>query len=115
MNSKVYRVYNKRAELIEESIHIIFDESNDGGLSSSSVQELKLNWYNDEEEEKEVRAKSNVEHKEPPSDSIPENDMPPTREESIAINEEEPSPSDPNELTVHEPKEGYKQVISSTR
>ena len=36
MNSKAYRVYNKRTKIIEESIHIVFDVSNDGRLSSSS-------------------------------------------------------------------------------
>ena len=35
INSKAYRVYNNRAKIIEESIHIVFYESNDGRLSSS--------------------------------------------------------------------------------
>jgi len=50
MNCKAYHVYNKRTKIIEESIHIVFDESNDGELSPSSSQELKLSRYDDEEE-----------------------------------------------------------------
>ena len=38
LHSKAYRVYNKRTRLIEESIHIVFDESNDGNISSSPFQ-----------------------------------------------------------------------------
>jgi len=37
MHSKAYRVYNKRTRLIEESIHIVFDESNDGNTNSSPL------------------------------------------------------------------------------
>ena len=29
MQSKAYRIYNKRTKMIEESIHIIFDDSNE--------------------------------------------------------------------------------------
>ena len=61
MNSKAYRVSNKRTKIVKESIHIVFDESNDGRLSSF-LQELKLSRYDDEEEDV-VKAK---EHKEPP-------------------------------------------------
>jgi len=39
MYSKAYLVYNKRTRLIEESIHIVFDESNDGHICSSPFQE----------------------------------------------------------------------------
>ena len=63
MHSKAYRVYNKHTRLIEESIHIVFDESNDGNISSSRFQELKLSRYDDEEEE-EARAKASKEHQE---------------------------------------------------
>ena len=35
MHSKAYHVYNKHTRLIEESIHIVFYESNDGNVSSS--------------------------------------------------------------------------------
>jgi len=38
MNGKIHHVYNKRTKIIEESIHIVFDESNDGRLSSSSFK-----------------------------------------------------------------------------
>jgi len=106
MHSKAYRAYNKRTKLIEESIHIVFD---DGRLSSSLFRELRLCRYdNDDEEEEEARAKSNMEHKAPHQDSTPENDMPLTSEESHAINEEEPSPGDPKEETVHALRHGYK-------
>jgi len=57
MDGKAYRVYNKRTQLIEESIHIVLDESNDGNIRSSPFQELKLSRYDDdEEEEEEARA-----------------------------------------------------------
>jgi len=66
---------------------------------------LKLSRYDDDEEEEEARPKSNVEHKEPPSDSTPKNDMSPTSEESYAINEEEPLPSDQmNNLYMYQDK-----------
>ena len=51
MHSKAYRIFNKRTKTIEESIHVIFDESNDGVLSGSIVQDLHLNKYGDDEEE----------------------------------------------------------------
>ena len=51
MYSKAYRIYNKRTKTIEESIHVIFDESNDGVLSGSIVQDLHFNKYGDDEEE----------------------------------------------------------------
>ena len=41
-NSKAYCVYNKRTKIVEESIHIIFEESNDGTLSESFA-DLNLN------------------------------------------------------------------------
>jgi len=37
MHSKTYRIYNKHTKLIEESIHAIFDESNESKLSDSLV------------------------------------------------------------------------------
>ena len=51
VHSKAYRIYNKRTKSIEESIHVIFDESNDGVLSDSIVQNLSLNKHSDDEEE----------------------------------------------------------------
>ena len=39
-HSKAYRIYNKQTKTIEESIHVIFDETNDGVLSGSIVQDL---------------------------------------------------------------------------
>ena len=50
MTSKAYRVYNKRTKLVEESIHVIFDESNDGSLSESFA-DLNLNKHESEDEE----------------------------------------------------------------
>ena len=41
MHSTTYRIYNKRTRSIEESIHIVFYESNDGNISSSFFQELR--------------------------------------------------------------------------
>ena len=51
MHSKAYRIYNKCTKTIEESIHVLFDESNDGVLSGSIVQGLHLNKHGDNEEE----------------------------------------------------------------
>ena len=65
-DSKADSVYNIRTKIIEQSIHIFFDGSNDGRLSSSSFQELKLSKYDDDEEEDDVRAKTYKKHKEPP-------------------------------------------------
>lgn len=50
-HSKAYRVFNKRTKIIEESIHVVFDESNDGMPSTISFEELTLNKYNNDEEE----------------------------------------------------------------
>jgi len=38
LHSKVYKIYNKHTKTIEESIHVIFDESNNGVLSCSIAQ-----------------------------------------------------------------------------
>ena len=51
MHSKAYRIFNKRTKTIEESIHIIFDETNDGVFSGSTVHDLHLNKHGDGEEE----------------------------------------------------------------
>jgi len=42
MHSKAYRIYNKRTKTIEESIHVIFDESNESKISDSLVQDPSL-------------------------------------------------------------------------
>jgi len=73
MHSEAFCVYNKRTKIIEDSIHIVFDESNDSRLSSSSFQKLKLSIYDDDKEEEEVIAKSNMKYKEPHQDSNPGN------------------------------------------
>jgi len=109
MNSKAYRVYNNRTKLIEESIDIVFDKSNDGKLSSSSsFHELKLSRYEDDEDGEDKRAKSNKEHEEAYQKPNDENNMTPTNESLHDTNEEEPSPSDPNEETMDAPRRGYK-------
>jgi len=51
-HSKEYRIYNKRIKTIDESIHIIFYESNESKLSDCLVQNLTLNKHGDEEEER---------------------------------------------------------------
>ena len=33
LNSKAYRIYNKRTQIVEENIHVVFDESHNGVLS----------------------------------------------------------------------------------
>jgi len=108
MNSKTYCVYNKCTKIIEESIHIVFDESNDGRLSSSLFQELKLSRYDDEEEEDDDKAKTHKEHEEPPKEPNIENNMPPTNEEPNVVIEEEALPNASNEETLSEPRQGYK-------
>jgi len=45
---------------------------------------LKLSICDDEEDEQEARTKTNMEHKEPPQDSKPKNNMPPTSKEQYA-------------------------------
>ena len=48
-SSKAYRIFNKRTQLVEESIHVIFDECNDGSLSESVV-DIDLNIHAENEE-----------------------------------------------------------------
>ena len=85
MHSKAYRIYNKRTRSIEESIHVIFDESNDGVLSDSIGQILSLNKHSDDEEQtpKEVN----------PGDQqlleVPLNTDP--RDDTLSQEEEEPT------------------------
>jgi len=43
MHSKAYIFYNKCTKNIEESVHVIFYELNDGKLSDSLVQDLNPN------------------------------------------------------------------------
>jgi len=93
--------------IIKESIHIVFDESNDGRLSSTSFQELELSRYDDEEEDN-ARSKANKQHEEPPKETNNENNMPPTSEEPNIVNEQEASPNASNEEILSEPRQGYK-------
>ena len=41
--------------MIEESIYVIFDESNESKVSDSLVQNLNLNKHGEEEEEEKLR------------------------------------------------------------
>ena len=42
LNSKAYRVLNKRTSMVKESIHVVFDKSDNGTLSEG-FKELNLN------------------------------------------------------------------------
>ena len=44
LNSKAYRIFNKRTKVVEESIHVIFDEKDNGALSESFTG-LNLNKH----------------------------------------------------------------------
>ena len=48
--SKAYHVYNKRTKVIEEFIHVVFDETSDGFTSSSSLDEFQLTKCVDDED-----------------------------------------------------------------
>ena len=52
IRSKTYRVYDKSAKNIEENIHVIFDEFNDGELSDSIGQDLNKNNHSDDEDKR---------------------------------------------------------------
>ena len=47
-SSKAYRVYSKRTKIVEESIHVVFDEKSDGVLSEGFA-DLNLNRYEENE------------------------------------------------------------------
>jgi len=47
MHNKAYRIYINRTKTIEESIHVIFYESNESKLSDSLVQNLNLSKHSD--------------------------------------------------------------------
>ena len=55
LNSKAYRVLNKRTSMVEESIHVVFDES-DNGILSEGFKELKLNKHFDDISDDELDA-----------------------------------------------------------
>ena len=55
MNSKAYRVLNKRTSMVEESIHVVFDES-DNGILSEGFKELNLNKHFDDISDDELDA-----------------------------------------------------------
>jgi len=87
MHSKAYRIYNKHTKTIEESIHVIFDESNDGVVSGSTVQDLHLNKYGDDEEEAAEETNSaNKLPQEQQEESSPQEEEEPTNEENSPPN-----------------------------
>ena len=87
MHNKAYRIHNKRTKTMEKSIHVIFDESNDGALSGSIAQNLHLNKYGDDEEEagKEVNP-ANEQRQKLQEDSSPVEEKEPTNEENFPPN-----------------------------
>jgi len=89
--------------LIQESIHIVFDEATDSHVSSSPFQQLKLSRYDDDdEEEEEARAKANKEH----HDTC--HNLPPLNDEPQTTNAKESPSNDLNEDVTHEEGRGYK-------
>ena len=54
LNSKAYRVLNKRTSMVEESIHVVFDES-DNGILSEGFKELNLKKHFDDVSDDEIR------------------------------------------------------------
>ena len=64
MNSKAYRVLNKHTSIVEESIHVVFDEFENGTLSEG-FKELNLNKHFDDisDDELDVNDTSEVKNK----------------------------------------------------
>ena len=62
INSKSYRVFNLRTKVVEESIHVIFDET-DNGILSEGFADPKLSHDDDEDEtskENETNMQENI-------------------------------------------------------
>ena len=59
INSKAYRIYNLRTKVVEESIHVNFDE-NDNGILSEGFADLKLS--HDDEDESNMQEKIQALH-----------------------------------------------------
>ena len=69
LTSKAFRVFNKRILVIEEYIHVIFDESNppsrkdslddddDVGILQENIDEPSQEWEKDQEETKDDESK----------------------------------------------------------
>ena len=55
LNSKAYRILNKRTSMVEESIHVVFDELENNVLSKRFNQ-LNLNKHYDDENYNEIDA-----------------------------------------------------------
>ena len=53
-HSKAYRVYNKRTMCVEESVHILFDETN-FLTSEQDINNFKIGLANLEDDEEEMR------------------------------------------------------------
>ena len=87
MHTKAYRIYNKCAKNIKESIHVIFDESNDGALSDYASQNLNLHKQSNDEEEVPKEVNSNKQPQEVPLNS----EDTPSHEKEEATNEENSS------------------------
>ena len=80
MHNKAYKVYNKLKMNIEESVHAIFYEFNDGKLSDSLVQDVNLSKHRaDEEWEPRKASTSNANSQEQPLTLNQQEDLPPTR------------------------------------
>jgi len=56
IHSKAYRIYNKCTKTIEESTHVIFDESNEGKCETNVMKKVYLSKRSDDEEEKSKEA-----------------------------------------------------------
>lgn len=73
-HGKTYYIYHKRTKVVEESIHVVFDEFNGGSISPSSYNKPKHN--KDDEDKKiklEKRNEENLNH-EQQNQSQPTND-----------------------------------------
>jgi len=87
MHSKAYRIYNKRTKNIEESVHVIFDEFNDGKLSDCLVQDLNLNKYRDDEEGEPRKASTRDVNSQEQSLNSNQDEEIPSQEEDLPVNE----------------------------
>ena len=62
LNSKAYRVLNKRTRIVEKSIHVVFDEF-DNGILSEGIKELNLNKHFNDVSDDELDANDHNEDK----------------------------------------------------
>jgi len=66
IHSKAYKVYNKCAKNIKESVHVIFYEFNDGKLGDSISQYVNLNKHRDDGGKPRKEITNNVNSQEQP-------------------------------------------------